>query len=160
MPGRQGEGPHVCTYTDSGPSTSTSSGLPDATVVPLPQCGTRPCTRPILRAGLEPGGGKARLGVQALHVTSGSPSDGPPSWAVLQTQVRSQIGYCPQFDALLNHMTGRETLVLYARIRGVPERHIATCVEQILDDLLMHTHADKLVKTYRCSRSSPCRPRP
>uniref|UniRef100_A0A8C7BVD0 ABC transporter domain-containing protein n=1 Tax=Neovison vison TaxID=452646 RepID=A0A8C7BVD0_NEOVI len=63
-------------------------------------------------------------------------------------EVRSQIGYCPQFDALLNHMTGRETLVLYARIRGVPERHIATCVEQILDDLLMHAHADKLVKTY------------
>lgn len=89
------------------------------------------------------------MGVQALHVTGGSPSDGPPSWAVLQPQVRSQIGYCPQFDALLNHMTGRETLVLYARIRGVPERHIATCVEQILDDLLMHAHADKLVKTYR-----------
>ncbi|XP_032182961.1 ATP-binding cassette sub-family A member 17-like isoform X2 [Mustela erminea] len=63
-------------------------------------------------------------------------------------EVRSQIGYCPQFGTLLNHMTGRETLVLYARIRGVPERHIATCVEQILDDLLMHAHADKLVKTY------------
>uniref|UniRef100_A0A8C8YCH4 ABC transporter domain-containing protein n=1 Tax=Panthera leo TaxID=9689 RepID=A0A8C8YCH4_PANLE len=70
-------------------------------------------------------------------------------------KVRQWVGYCPQSDTLLNHMTGWETLVMYARIRGIPERHIGTCVEQILEELLMYTYTDKLVKTYRhlnCSR--------
>ncbi|XP_047390364.1 ATP-binding cassette sub-family A member 17-like isoform X3 [Sciurus carolinensis] len=65
-----------------------------------------------------------------------------------QKLVRQWIGYCPQFDALLSFMTGRETLVMYARIRGIPERHIRSCVEQILEDLVMFMYADKLVKTY------------
>ncbi|KAI4551334.1 hypothetical protein MJT46_017586 [Ovis ammon polii x Ovis aries] len=63
-------------------------------------------------------------------------------------KVRQWIGYCPQVDALLDHMTGRETLVMFSRLRGIPERHISSCVDQILDDLLMYTYADKLVKTY------------
>ncbi|XP_032123979.1 ATP-binding cassette sub-family A member 17-like [Sapajus apella] len=63
-------------------------------------------------------------------------------------KVRRWIGYCPQFDALLNFMTGREMLVMYARIRGIPERHICACVDQIIEDLVMYMHADKLVKTY------------
>ncbi|XP_055991191.1 phospholipid-transporting ATPase ABCA3 [Sorex fumeus] len=63
-------------------------------------------------------------------------------------KVRQRIGYCPQFDALLDHMTGRETLVMYARLRGLPERHIAACVEHTLRALLLEPHADKLVRTY------------
>uniref|UniRef100_A0A8C3WQU9 ABC transporter domain-containing protein n=1 Tax=Catagonus wagneri TaxID=51154 RepID=A0A8C3WQU9_9CETA len=60
------------------------------------------------------------------------------------------VGRAPgqEFDALLDHMTGRETLVMYALLRGVPERHIGACVDQILDDLLLCTYANKLVKTY------------
>ncbi|XP_040604164.1 ATP-binding cassette sub-family A member 17 isoform X2 [Mesocricetus auratus] len=64
------------------------------------------------------------------------------------SKVRHWIGYCPEFDALLNFMTGREMLVMYARIRGIPERHIKTCIDQIIEDLLMRVYADKLVKTY------------
>lgn len=79
-------------------------------------------------------------------------------------QVRQRIGYCPQFDALLDHMTGRETLVMYARLRGIPERHVAACVENVLRGLLLEPHADKLVRTYRCGcagarpkqRAPPC----
>ncbi|XP_077618904.1 ATP-binding cassette sub-family A member 17-like [Crocuta crocuta] len=63
-------------------------------------------------------------------------------------KVRQQIGYCPQFDALLDHMTGWEMLVMYARLWGIPERHISACVEQILEELLMYAYTDKLVKTY------------
>ncbi|XP_052615064.1 ATP-binding cassette sub-family A member 17-like isoform X5 [Peromyscus californicus insignis] len=63
-------------------------------------------------------------------------------------KVRQWIGYCPEFDALLNFMTGREILAMYARIRGIPECHIKTYVDQILEDLLMRVYADKLVKTY------------
>lgn len=71
--------------------------------------------------------------------------------AVLQPQVRQRIGYCPQFDALLDHMTGRETLVMFARLRGIPERHIGACVENTLRGQLLEPHANKLVRTYRCA---------
>ncbi|KAM6155645.1 ATP-binding cassette sub-family A member 17-like [Rhynchocyon petersi] len=63
-------------------------------------------------------------------------------------EVRRHIGYCPQFDALLDHMTAREMLVMYARLRGVPEHHISDCVDQMMDNLLLHPWANKLVHTY------------
>jgi ATP-binding cassette subfamily A (ABC1) protein 3 len=68
------------------------------------------------------------------------------------------MGYCPQFDALLDHMTGREMLVMYARLRGIPERLINACVENTLRGLLLEPHANKLVKTYRCDLYSPSVP--
>nr|XP_060642190.1 phospholipid-transporting ATPase ABCA3 isoform X1 [Anolis sagrei ordinatus]XP_060642191.1 phospholipid-transporting ATPase ABCA3 isoform X1 [Anolis sagrei ordinatus] len=63
-------------------------------------------------------------------------------------KVQRRIGYCPQFDALLDHMTGRETLSMYARLRGIPERYIGNCVENMLRGLLLEPHANKLVRTY------------
>ncbi|KAJ7305756.1 hypothetical protein JRQ81_010122 [Phrynocephalus forsythii] len=63
-------------------------------------------------------------------------------------KVQQRIGYCPQFDALLDHMTGRETLSMYARLRGIPERYIGSCVENMLRGLLLEPHANKLVRTY------------
>ncbi|ETE64856.1 ATP-binding cassette sub-family A member 3, partial [Ophiophagus hannah] len=62
--------------------------------------------------------------------------------------VQQRIGYCPQFDALLDHMTGRETLSMYARLRGIPERYIGSCVENMLRGLLLEPHANKLIRTY------------
>ena len=43
---------------------------------------------------------------------------------VLLTQVGKSVGYCPQYDAVLKELSGWETLELFARIRGVPERKI------------------------------------
>jgi len=34
---------------------------------------------------------------------------------------REQIGYCPQFDALLELVTVKEHLELYAAIKGIPK---------------------------------------
>ena len=34
------------------------------------------------------------------------------------------MGYCPQFDALVDELTGAEQLTLYARLRGVPENEV------------------------------------
>lgn len=34
------------------------------------------------------------------------------------------IGYCPQFDALIDEMTAEEQIYLYARLRGVPEKEL------------------------------------
>ncbi|XP_078148271.1 ATP-binding cassette A1 isoform X2 [Carex rostrata] len=46
---------------------------------------------------------------------------------------RRRIGYCPQFDALLEFLTVREHLELYARIKGVPE----SCLNDIVNQKLM-----------------------
>ncbi|KAF7698247.1 phospholipid-transporting ATPase ABCA3 [Silurus meridionalis] len=63
-------------------------------------------------------------------------------------KVQQRIGYCPQFDAVLDHMTGRETLSMYARLRGIPEIYVFACVENVLRSLLLEPHADKLVRSY------------
>jgi ATP-binding cassette subfamily A (ABC1) protein 3 len=36
----------------------------------------------------------------------------------------SNIGYCPQFDAIIGALTGREMLQLFCYLRGVPSREI------------------------------------
>ena len=46
-------------------------------------------------------------------------------------------------------MTGRETLVMYARLRGVPEEDLPEVVDVMIDRLLLGRYADRLVKTYR-----------
>lgn len=33
---------------------------------------------------------------------------------------RKNIGFCPQVDPLLDLMTGRETLSMFGRLRGIP----------------------------------------
>lgn len=63
-------------------------------------------------------------------------------------KVQQHIGYCPQFDAVLDHMTGRETLSMYARLRGIPENYVSGSVENVLRSLLLEPHADKLVRSY------------
>ncbi|XP_038064273.1 ATP-binding cassette sub-family A member 3-like [Patiria miniata] len=62
--------------------------------------------------------------------------------------VQQRMGYCPQFDALIDQMTGRETLTMYGRLRGVPEAHIPAEVNRLLKILTIEPHADKLTKTY------------
>lgn len=34
------------------------------------------------------------------------------------------MGYCPQFDAINDLLTGREHLEFYAILRGVPEKEV------------------------------------
>lgn len=64
-------------------------------------------------------------------------------------QVQQQLGYCPQFDALIDQMTGRETLYMYARLRGVHEALIRKVVQRLMDSLTLTQYADQLAGTYR-----------
>lgn len=59
------------------------------------------------------------------------------------------MGYCPQFDALIDQMTGRETLTMYARLRGVPSCHIKRIVNNLITLLMLEPHADKWTLHYR-----------
>ncbi|XP_006867295.1 PREDICTED: ATP-binding cassette sub-family A member 3-like [Chrysochloris asiatica] len=63
-------------------------------------------------------------------------------------EIRSRIGYCPQSDPLLNYMTGRELLLMYARLWGVPEPDIYAYVEDFLYSMHLETHADNFIHTY------------
>ncbi|RUS82911.1 hypothetical protein EGW08_009334 [Elysia chlorotica] len=63
-------------------------------------------------------------------------------------KVQANMGYCPQFDALIDQMTGRETLTMYARLRGVPEENIKDVVNSLMDVLMLKPHADKLAGKY------------
>ncbi|KAL6049105.1 hypothetical protein STEG23_021649, partial [Scotinomys teguina] len=64
-------------------------------------------------------------------------------------KVRSKIGYCPQFDALLEYMTGREIMIMYARIWGVPEHQIQPYVNKHLSSVDLEPHSNYLISTYR-----------
>ncbi|KAJ6632964.1 Phospholipid-transporting ATPase ABCA3, partial [Pseudolycoriella hygida] len=61
-------------------------------------------------------------------------------------KIRKIIGYCPQFDALLVDMTGRETLELFCSLRGIPKHRIKSISLQLAADLNFLVHIDKKVK--------------
>uniref|UniRef100_A0A8D1IGB3 ABC transporter domain-containing protein n=1 Tax=Sus scrofa TaxID=9823 RepID=A0A8D1IGB3_PIG len=63
-------------------------------------------------------------------------------------KVKSRIGYCPQSDALLEYMTGREIMIMYARLWGISEPQIQQYVDKWLNSLQLEPHADKLISTY------------
>ncbi|XP_057718264.1 ABC transporter A family member 1 isoform X1 [Arachis stenosperma] len=56
---------------------------------------------------------------------------------------RQYIGYCPQFDALLEFLTVQEHLELYARIKGVPEYTIDNVVKEKMVEFGLLKHANK-----------------
>uniref|UniRef100_A0A8B9IIP2 ATP binding cassette subfamily A member 4 n=1 Tax=Anser cygnoides TaxID=8845 RepID=A0A8B9IIP2_ANSCY len=61
---------------------------------------------------------------------------------VAGNSVHQNMGYCPQFDALDDLLTGREHLYLYARLRGVP------VAEWGIQKLGLPMYADQLAGTY------------
>ncbi|XP_070191694.1 phospholipid-transporting ATPase ABCA3-like [Littorina saxatilis] len=63
-------------------------------------------------------------------------------------EVQKNMGYCPQFDALLDTMTGRETLWMYARLRGVPADRIENVVDNLVSIMMLQPHKDKLAGHY------------
>ena len=70
----------------------------------------------------------------------------------LQTNLREiqqRIGYCPQFDALVERLTGREMLTMFARLRGIPSHRINDVVTDAIDHLNLGKWADKLCGDYR-----------
>lgn len=48
---------------------------------------------------------------------------------------RKYIGYCPQFDALLELLTSKEHLELYAAIKGIPSNLVEKLVDQKIKEM-------------------------
>jgi len=57
-------------------------------------------------------------------------------------QIRSLIGYCPQFDAIFDYMTVMENLEFYAKIKGIEKNLIPFIVESLIKELKLskYTH--------------------
>ncbi|CAB3377760.1 Hypothetical predicted protein [Cloeon dipterum] len=65
-----------------------------------------------------------------------------------QNQFLSRLGYCPQFDAQHDLLTGQETLQLYARLRGVSKNLVDTVVRRWLLKIGLMKYANKLTASY------------
>ncbi|CAH0723431.1 unnamed protein product, partial [Brenthis ino] len=64
------------------------------------------------------------------------------------TKVHQNIGYCPQFDAVFDELTGRETLYLFSRFRGLKYSHSSVRAHILADALGFTKHLDKKVCQY------------
>uniref|UniRef100_G3U398 ABC transporter domain-containing protein n=1 Tax=Loxodonta africana TaxID=9785 RepID=G3U398_LOXAF len=63
-------------------------------------------------------------------------------------KIRQRISYCPQYDPLLEHLTGYEMLALHARLWGVSEHYIPDYVKNMLSALFLGAFGDKLIKNF------------
>ncbi|KAM8986810.1 phospholipid-transporting ATPase ABCA7 isoform 1-T1 [Ara ararauna] len=62
--------------------------------------------------------------------------------------VRQHMGYCPQFDAITDLLTGREHLEFYSRLRGVPEEEIPRVARCGIAKMGLVPHADRPAGKY------------
>lgn len=64
------------------------------------------------------------------------------------TQVRKVIGYCPQFDAFLDDLTGSETIEIFALLRGVRNSDILVLKQYLASELSFQQHLKKKIREY------------
>lgn len=65
-----------------------------------------------------------------------------------RTEYMKRIGYCPQFSGLLLHMSGQETLLMYARLRGIKNSRIQKVVADMIQAFGLSEFARTLVSKY------------
>ena len=63
-------------------------------------------------------------------------------------KVRRRIGFCPQFDALFDLLTGREHLTLYAHIKGIAANDIKRVVDAKISEMGLTEYADRAAGSY------------
>ncbi|XP_068022332.1 retinal-specific phospholipid-transporting ATPase ABCA4 isoform X2 [Melanerpes formicivorus] len=81
-------------------------------------------------------------------VTSGDAVVAGNSVLTQLANVHQNMGYCPQFDAIDDLLTGREHLHLYARLKGIPAEEIKRVAEWGIQKLGLPMYADHLAGTY------------
>ncbi|XP_073427516.1 retinal-specific phospholipid-transporting ATPase ABCA4 [Dendrobates tinctorius] len=83
-----------------------------------------------------------------IDVTSGDATVAGYSILTNIADVHQNMGYCPQFDAIDELLTGREHLQLYARLRGVPQDEVAMVADWGIEKLGLKRYADQAAGTY------------
>jgi ABC-type multidrug transport system ATPase subunit len=61
---------------------------------------------------------------------------------------QKQIGYCPQFDPLLDLMTAREHLHMYANLKGVPKEDVKEAVNILVEAVGLQKYVDRVAGAY------------
>jgi len=61
--------------------------------------------------------------------------------------VRRQLGYCPQFDALLDNLTVREQLQLYYDMKSLPSEEMENLIETKIKEMNLEEYRDVLSGT-------------
>ncbi|CAL1280712.1 unnamed protein product [Larinioides sclopetarius] len=61
---------------------------------------------------------------------------------------QSYLGYCPQFDALIDRLTGREMLTLFGILRGLTAFDLKERVNKMIKMTDLAQHADKQTRFY------------
>ena len=64
------------------------------------------------------------------------------------SEVHRMIGYCPQFDALLENLTGSQTLEIFGLLRGYRSQDIASMSARLARSLNFTKHVNRKVKSY------------
>ncbi|CAG2111015.1 unnamed protein product, partial [Medioppia subpectinata] len=60
----------------------------------------------------------------------------------------SRIGYCPQNDALLDRLTGMQTLLFFGRLRGLERNALKTFIAHITDKFELNRIINNRLSTY------------
>lgn len=63
-------------------------------------------------------------------------------------KIYTKIGYCPQFDALLPDLSGRETMKIFCLLRGIPSSEIDEIIKSFAHELDFEKHLDKKVENF------------
>lgn len=82
------------------------------------------------------------------RITTGSAYVKGMNLASDMNNIYKEIGYCPQFDALLEDLTGRETLRIFCLLRGVNRDRIKHITEELAKSFGFTKHLDKETKAY------------
>ncbi|KAH8266028.1 hypothetical protein KR038_000972, partial [Drosophila bunnanda] len=81
-------------------------------------------------------------------ITSGNAYVDGISVSTQLRKARNKIGYCPQFDAIFEDLTGRQNLRIYCLLRGVQRRHVADISGTLARAFGFESHMDKQTKNY------------
>jgi ATP-binding cassette subfamily A (ABC1) protein 3 len=63
-------------------------------------------------------------------------------------QIRENIGYCPQFDALLDNLTSRDHLELFAALKGIPSSNAKKLIDKKLNEMNLRPFEHVCAGTY------------
>lgn len=64
------------------------------------------------------------------------------------SEVHKMIGYCPQFDALLDNLSGSQTMEIFGLLRGYRRKDIPPMSDRLASNLNFAKHIDKEIKSY------------
>ena len=59
-------------------------------------------------------------------------------------ELNELFGYCPQFDAIFEHLTVFENLEFYARIKGIKQQYTSLIVEAIIEEMSLDEFTNKI----------------